>query len=76
MIISYYVQTAPPPPPPEVRIVDTGSDNVSLEWSPPDGDGGSPITGYYVEKCQHPTSRWVKVNEKNFDWNENSRNPH
>ncbi len=36
---------------------------VTLAWDRPDFDGGSPITGYYIERRQAYTSRWVKVNK-------------
>ena len=40
----------PPAPPgcPDVLYVD--SNQVRLKWTPPPTDGGSPITGYVVEK--------------------------
>lgn len=37
---------------------------MTLTWEVPQKDGGSPITGYIVERCQQPGSRWVKVNKK------------
>jgi len=34
-----------------------------LSWKEPDFDGGSEVTGYYVERRQAFTSRWTKVNK-------------
>lgn len=44
----------PPPDPPgvpkDVQIADFDADFVDLTWKKPEGDGGSPITGYIIEK--------------------------
>ena len=36
------------PGPPTVRDVTAGNQTVTISWSPPVSDGGSPITGYVV----------------------------
>ena len=41
-------------------------DTVELSWQPPDSDGGSPITGYLIEKREKIYSRWTQV-EKTLD---------
>ena len=33
-----------------------------LNWSPPKSDGGSPITGYVIEKKDKFGTRWNRVN--------------
>jgi len=40
---------------------------VTLLWESPQYDGGSPIKGYYVEKCSGYSSRWIKVNRDPID---------
>ncbi|XP_074598807.1 projectin protein bent isoform X2 [Brevipalpus obovatus] len=35
-------------------------DHVDLTWKPPMTDGGSPITGYRIEKRKKGTHKWVK----------------
>ncbi|KAL1129846.1 hypothetical protein AAG570_012790 [Ranatra chinensis] len=49
------------PSPPE--IVDWDKDHVDLKWSPPIQDGGSPITGYIIEKREKGSPKWTKAAE-------------
>ena len=41
---------------------DINKTSCLLTWDEPDSDGGSEVTGYYVEKLSR--SKWVKVNKK------------
>jgi titin len=34
-----------------------------LSWQPPVEDGGSPITGYNVERTTTKATRWLKINK-------------
>uniref|UniRef100_A0AAZ3RGX3 Fibronectin type-III domain-containing protein n=1 Tax=Oncorhynchus tshawytscha TaxID=74940 RepID=A0AAZ3RGX3_ONCTS len=43
---------------PEAVIVTRGA--VTLQWTKPELDGGSKITGYLVEKKELPEGRWMK----------------
>lgn len=52
----------PPGPPVNLTANDITRTSVTLTWETPEFDGGSPITGYYVEK--NIGKRWVKVNKK------------
>jgi predicted phage tail protein len=36
---------------------------VELKWTPPTNDGGSPVTGYIVEKREKGNTRWTKAAE-------------
>lgn len=36
--------------------------SISLSWSPPEDDGGTEILGYFVERSQPQSSRWLRVN--------------
>ena len=40
---------------PEVREV--GADFVALHWKAPENDGGAPITGYIIERCEKGKDR-------------------
>lgn len=52
--------TDEPGPPGQPEVTDWDKDHVDLKWTPPLKDGGSPITGYIVEKREKGTTRWVK----------------
>lgn len=49
------------PAPPQVTVNDDCS--ASLTWSPPEDDGGSPITNYNVEYRRAGSRAWTKANE-------------
>ena len=51
-----------PAAPRKLSIEDLNKSKVVLGWDKPDFDGGSPVTGYYVERRQAYTSRWSRVN--------------
>lgn len=44
---------------------DVYEDHMTLEWSPPDDDGGMPIDYYEVEKMDEATGRWVPCGRSN-----------
>lgn len=55
-----YFLTAPPGPP-TPKVTDCTKSTVDLEWIPPLNDGGSMITGYFVEYKQEGQEEWEKV---------------
>ena len=57
-----YLPTDPPNPPRNVKVKDITQTSCTLTWDAPEFDGGSPVTGYYIEKFTG--SRWAKVNKK------------
>lgn len=52
----------PPGPPQNLRAEDTSKTSATIRFAPPETDGGSPVTGYYVEKSYN--GKWIKVNKK------------
>ena len=55
------VLTSDPPGPPSAPVVkNVCKDSCELTWHPPDNDGGSPVTGYHVERRDSGRSdRWI-----------------
>lgn len=52
-------------PPINLRISDITKNSISLAWQKPNYDGGSPITGYIIEKREGVSTRWSKANLTN-----------
>lgn len=50
-------------------VSDYDSDFVELEWNRPQEDGGSPITGYIIEKRDKYSPTWEKCAEVEGDVN-------
>lgn len=48
----------PPDPPEQPVIKEADKHSVELSWTPPQYDGGSPITGYVVERRDPITGIW------------------
>lgn len=46
-----------------LKVSDVTEDSVDLEWKPPQSDGGSPLTYYYIEMRDIRKSTWTKVAE-------------
>lgn len=38
------------------------NNTVALTWEKPTSDGGGPITGYWIEKREEGTEKWIPVN--------------
>ncbi|XP_069478782.1 myomesin-3 [Ambystoma mexicanum] len=53
-----------PGAPLSVKCHDVQKDSLLLSWTPPSDDRGSPVFGYYVERLDPDTKKWVLCNEK------------
>ena len=52
-----------PGPPEAPSISDVTKTGCVVAWQPPKEDGGSPVTGYHVERCIAKTDRWLKISK-------------
>jgi len=53
-----------PDSPKHLQASEVTKTSVTLTWEEPQKDGGSPITGYVLERCQLPRTSWTKANKK------------
>ena len=54
-----------PDSPKHLQVTDITRDYMTMTWEMPQKDGGSPIIGYIIERCQLPGSRWNRINKEN-----------
>ncbi|XP_074800649.1 myomesin-1 isoform X2 [Natator depressus] len=52
-----------PASPLDVECLDANKDYVIVSWKQPAVDGGSPILGYFIDKCEVGTTHWSQCNE-------------
>ena len=63
--MSFSVKPSAPVGP--VKFSDIQKTSVVIAWKPSENDGGSPITGYYIEMREAPKSSWQRVTTVNAD---------
>ncbi|KAK6747288.1 hypothetical protein RB195_000476 [Necator americanus] len=57
----------PSPPNGPLEVNDVHADHCTLDWKPPDDDGGIPIENYVIEKFDTATGRWVPATKVSGD---------
>ena len=61
--LSHLITTGVPGVPTSPTVTDVTGNSMTLSWSPPSSDGGSPITGYIIEKQEPFSTRWTQVDK-------------
>ncbi|CAF4790067.1 unnamed protein product, partial [Rotaria magnacalcarata] len=51
--------TEPPGAPGQPEVGEITNNTATLTWDKPISDGGGPINGYWVEKREKNTDKWV-----------------
>ncbi|KAL8220582.1 UNVERIFIED_CONTAM: hypothetical protein K2H54_049860, partial [Gekko kuhli] len=47
-----------------VQCHNVNRNSLILSWITPSHNGGSPVLGYYIERCEMGTNEWMPCNEK------------
>ena len=63
----HIISVKPSAPVGPVEFSDIQKTSVVITWQPSEDDGGSPLTGYYIEMREAPKSSWQRVTTVNAD---------
>lgn len=50
-----------------MHVTEVYKDHISLSWEEPESDGGSPITGYVIEKRDASKTTWITAGNVDKD---------
>ena len=64
IIAAYLFDTPDQMDAPQVLDTTITKNGMSVKWVEPEWDGGSPITGYWLEMSSPDSTRWSRVNRK------------
>ncbi len=61
--LCYYISIVlePSSKPGKPEVADSDFNFIIVQWKAPEKDGGSPVTGYLVERKDPATNRWTKI---------------
>ncbi len=45
-------------------VTDVSVESMTVNWDEPEYDGGSPVTGYWLERKETTGKRWTRVNRE------------
>lgn len=62
--LKFFIVLLPAPPGPVINpsVTDTTHSTISLTWTAPANNGGSPVIGYLVECKRTDTTDWIRCN--------------
>ena len=46
-----------------MQAADIDANSLTLQWDPPESDGGAPIDSYIIERRDKSDKDWAKLNE-------------
>ena len=58
---NFYFILDEPEAPKSLRVKEVWTNYITIAWDAPDKDGGSPITGYIIEKRDALRPMWLKA---------------
>ena len=59
----FFLIAAPPGPPTKPSVSNVSANTMTLKWEEPYHDGGSKVTGYWIEKKERNNILWVRENK-------------
>lgn len=52
--------TEVPTPPMKLGVLNVTKDSITIAWTRPEYDGGSRVTGYFIEALEKGQTKWIK----------------
>jgi len=71
--IKITVVDKPEAPKGPLELTDIFADHTTVNWKPPEDDGGAPIEGYIVEKMDMTRGTWVQMHDLHGDYHKNQK---
>ena len=64
LVISYL---DPPGPPSAPEGSEVTKESCTLTWKEPEENGGTPVTGYFIERCTADSTRWLRITKEHVE---------
>jgi titin len=65
--MDFSTATEPPGPPSAPEPSDITKESCTLTWKEPEENGGTPVTGYFIERCTAESSRWLRITKESVE---------